>query len=779
MAQAARVFRVFVSSTFTDMKEERNHLHREIFPRLRTLCQRRDARFQAIDLRWGVSAEAGLDQQTIPICLGEIARCQRTTPRPNFIVLLGDRYGWRPLPEAIPATEFQSLVERLDGPEFEELREWYRRDDNAMPPIYGLQVRTGVYEEDETWAAVERRLRALFDKALKRSPKTVADRQKFEQSAVEQEIVAGALTVENAKENVFCFFRHIVGLPHDSSAFNFLDFVKPDPRDMTTWTVDRDSEARVKALKETLRRTLPGNCFQYEVEWTGNDITTAHLEKLGEDVYSSLAGIIESEIAKVEAIDELDQEIGAHADFGAERARIFVGRADIGARITTYLTGMERKPLVVHGAPGSGKSALLAYVAAQAQAASTNSGVFVIRFIGATPDSSDARSMLFSLCRQISREYGADEGGVPLDYRGLVQQLPRCLALATANRPLILILDALDQLPGTDSAWVPGELPPHVSLVLSTLGLDRSDVLKNVPPDSILIPMPSMTVEEGDTLLQQWLIGAGRTLQDSQRGEVLGKFAKDGLPLYLRLAFEEARRWTSFLPVAQTVLSSDIPGVIRALFDRLAAGANHGPLLVARSLGYLAAARNGLTEDELLDLLSPPYDSEVLSEFQARSPKSPAVDRLPVVMWSRLYFDLAPYLRKRAADGTRLMSFYHSQFHEAARQVYLGTPPDGQDFHRRLARYFGSQQLDYMIDDRRIPNLRAVAELPYQQALGELWRELFSTLTDFRFLENKAMTGQQVQRDANGNVTVNYTGIYDLQADFELALQRWPVEAKS
>src|SRR5207249_1118040 len=133
------------------------------------------------------------------------------------------------------------------------------------------------------------------------------------------------------------------------------------------------------------------------------------------------------------------------------------------------------KPLVVHGAPGSGKSALLAYIAEQARAASTNSGIFVIRFIGTTPDSSDARSMLFSLCRQISREYGADEGDVPTDYRGLVQKLPKCLALATADRPLILILDALDQLPGTDSAWLPGELPPYVSLVLSTRGRDRSD----------------------------------------------------------------------------------------------------------------------------------------------------------------------------------------------------------------------------------------------------------------------------------------------------------------
>jgi len=102
MAQAGRNLRIFVSSTFADLKEERNALQERVFPRLRELCMQQGTRFQVIDLRWGVSEEAALDQQTMKICLGEIERCQRTTPRPNFIVLLGDRYGWCPPPPQIP-----------------------------------------------------------------------------------------------------------------------------------------------------------------------------------------------------------------------------------------------------------------------------------------------------------------------------------------------------------------------------------------------------------------------------------------------------------------------------------------------------------------------------------------------------------------------------------------------------------------------------------------------------------------------------------------------------
>jgi hypothetical protein len=101
--------RLFVSSTFTDMKAERDLLQRKVFKRLREKCQELGLRFQAIDLRWGVSEEAGRDNRTMRICLRELKRCQSGGPKPNFLILLGDRYGWCPLPEIIPAALFEKL----------------------------------------------------------------------------------------------------------------------------------------------------------------------------------------------------------------------------------------------------------------------------------------------------------------------------------------------------------------------------------------------------------------------------------------------------------------------------------------------------------------------------------------------------------------------------------------------------------------------------------------------------------------------------------------------
>jgi hypothetical protein len=67
MNQISRTFRIFVSFTFSDVKAERDALQERFFPRLRALCQQHGARFQPIDLRWGVSEEASLDQQAMTL----------------------------------------------------------------------------------------------------------------------------------------------------------------------------------------------------------------------------------------------------------------------------------------------------------------------------------------------------------------------------------------------------------------------------------------------------------------------------------------------------------------------------------------------------------------------------------------------------------------------------------------------------------------------------------------------------------------------------------------
>ena len=765
MTGATRTFRVFVSSTFSDLKAERNALQQRVFPRLRKLCGEHGARFQAIDLRWGVRDEAALDQRTMQICLDEIARSQRTSPRPNFLVLLGDRYGWRPLPAEVPAAEFEAILAATPKPEDRELlTRWYHKDENHRPPQYWLQPRAAGGDrqaEAVSWAQTEEALRAVLRAAVPGVAMGLEQQLKYWASATEQEIVSGAFRVDDAKDHVFCFFRKVADLPDDYTAAEYRD-IDADGR------TDEEAAHKLSTLKDALRRVLRPSSFDYEARWLGSGVSTDHVDQLCADVFASLSRVIQEEIARLKAVADLDREIAAHEVFAGDRGRDFVGRAAILGRVAEHLHGPGRQPLAIIGASGSGKSAVMARALHETRGTAPNAEV-IGRFIGATPASSDARSLLEGLCRQTAAAYGADTA-VAAEYKELVQQWPRLLALATARRPLVVFLDALDQLSDADGgrslAWMPSELPEHVHVVVSAMTGECEAVLRRRLPAENLAMLDSMPVAEGSALLDLWLEGASRGLTAAQRRLVLERFDQsEGSPLYLKLAFEEARRWRS--SDAGPSLRPGIPGVIHDLLDRLSK--DHGGVLVSHGLSLLAAARNGLSEDEMLDLLS--LDAGVFQDFIARAHHTPPEPRLPVVVWSRLFFDLEPYLTERAADNTTLMAFYHRQLREVIAQAYLD---DGvrRERHGLLANYFAEQPL--LDTQTGVPNLRKLSELPFQQTNAEQWDALHATLTDFEFLEAKC-THVAVGREGRGDqARTLYGGVYQLQEDYRFALERFP-----
>lgn len=102
-----RVIRIFISSTFVDMNVERGLLQSRIIPEIKKHCASKGWQFECVDLRWGVSQEAQEQSKTIQICMNEIRHCRDVSPKPNFIVLLGERYGWIPDGSSISATEME------------------------------------------------------------------------------------------------------------------------------------------------------------------------------------------------------------------------------------------------------------------------------------------------------------------------------------------------------------------------------------------------------------------------------------------------------------------------------------------------------------------------------------------------------------------------------------------------------------------------------------------------------------------------------------------------
>jgi WD40 repeat protein len=746
---------VFVSSTFNDLVAERNSLHELVFPRLRALCAGYGAEFQAIDLRWGISEEASFDQATMPICLAEIARCQRVSPRPNFLLILGQRYGWRPAPVEISSKLFADLlaqIERSHGvnePAYGLLTRFYRQDTNAIPATHCLIPRRGAFKAYARWQPIEREIIALLQDAARHLDLALEERLPFGTSATEQETFAGVLKVAEARAHVHVFVRTIDRLPGDRRGRVYLD-------------VDEQGRPEVEAgnrlgrLKDLLHRRIGDHVHEYRARWSARKAPSAP-QRLWRDVHDSLAGVIRQELRRLEHEDSLEREAAVHERFAENWAdpQLFTGRRQILARIDRYLTVMTTRPLTVFGSSGSGKSALMARAAARAREHHPRAEI-VSRFIGVTPDSSDGRALLENLCRQLARTYGDAGRPVPGDYLGLLRDFPERLKLARADRPLFLFIDALDQLSDQNSAhtlnWLPQQLPPYVRLVLSTLPEPAAalPVLRGRYAGDCFIELPGLEPREGRDLLGLWLAADDRTLQPSQRREILQRFSRCPLPLWLKLAEAEARQWRSYDAIPE--LASTVPLLIRRLLARLSQPARHGAMLVSRSLGLIRAAKNGLTETELLDVLS--RDRDFFDRFLQQVNFRPPERRLPFVVWSRLFFDLEPYLTERQADGASLFAFFHRQFGEVVEQAYL-VRAARIERHASLARYFAVQPNQFAQDGGVVFNRRKVSELPYQQRAAGMWGGLTRTLTDLAFIEAKCGAGL----------------IYDLIGDYDAALR--------
>jgi WD40 repeat protein len=766
------VFRIFLSSTFGDFQAEREALRAEVWPRLERYCGARGASFEVVDLRWGVSEADGLSHDTLRICLDEVAHCQKLSPKPNFLMLLGDRYGWRPLPTEIPVEEFDAIFAELagDGEQCDLLNRWYRRDDNAIPPHYRLLPKDA--SQLVGWADAEGKLIALLRSAAQTLGVTKERRERYFLSATHLEIVRGTLAVADADDHIFAFFRKIEGLDAaGSAAARFTDQTGGQP--------DLEASRFRAELRDEIAAVIPAeHCFTYPCRWTGQPdapISTEHIAAFCADIEHSLNELIDREFQAVTG-DALDQEAERHLGFAEDKASTFMGRTTEIEQVLAWaeqaLAADDRvqdaaveiedgddeadedgeqaappgaPPLIVHGPGGVGKSAFMAKATADLEA--QHPGAVVIRrFIGAAPRSIDLYSFLGDLLREIARRYEQPEALPEGNLKVLIDELPARLAWASADMPLILAIDALDQFNASFEArqhqWLPRQLPPHVALLLSVLDGDVMEAASRRFSEAGTLRLPVFSREDGGLLLDA-MLRAGediapqrkRRLTDEQRRTVLDAFDQDGRPLYLALTASIVRRWTSWH--AAEVLPGSIETLIEDIIRRL--HTTHGERIADRALDYLVASRFGVSDEEMRDLLW--QDPDARADFDLRKNKDqPEVTALPPVIWSRIYFELAPYLTAQSIDGALLHRFFHRIIGEEVARLSLAD--DKALVHSRIADYFAQQPLYLGDDANKSPNLRKLMEEPWQRIQAGQLDKAEALLTNFDFAITKCQANR-------------------------------------
>jgi WD40 repeat protein len=688
------------------MHQERDHLVRVVFPELKERCRTRHVQLVDVDLRWGVTEADAEDGKALDICLDEIDGC-----RPYFLGILGHRYGF------VPEGHRHSIT----------AQEIYHGVLHGSVPKQVVDLRKILEEqlEGQTLSSEQK-------DCLVRCYKWDADKHKYllreDVAPADTEIIRSVFECYSIyqKDRSFFFFRSEM-LSRQLAGTRTGDFLEQNPG-------DRDKLESLK--KEIVDAGLP--YFDY-----------ADIEAFGQLVLNTLWTRIDAEAAQApgEERDWLEQEAELHDLFMADRTRRFVGRRDVLDRMHGFCDrGEPPSVLVITGTPGCGKSALMARFTEEALRHHPDR-LILGHFVGASPSSTSLRQMLRRLCTQMNRATGANENA-PEDIKELLELFPELLANAGAQRPLLIIIDAVNQLEQGDHAhsmhWLPQMLPNNVRLVISTLAGDAHDAMRQrrITPQEETVT--GLTAPEIRELAGTYLREIRHEFPNHEVEQDFYRKVEQGNPLYILVALEELRVFGDFEALGSRI--NRLPDNVPALFDQVLERieSDFTPALVGDCMSYIACGRHGMTAEELQTLLrahAPRVDPN------AEAPK------LPDMLWSRLYRSLSAYLFERAG----VIDFFHGQLKEAVGKRYLQEERSRDAAHQAIA--------DYLTRRWREPYARALAELPHQQMRAGNGQALVEILCDLQFIELKCQAAMT----------------YDLVADYESALtvEGVPVESRS
>lgn len=636
-----RAIRVFVSSTFRDMQAERDELVLRVFPELRKRCRERGVIWGEVDLRWGVTDEQSAEGKVLPLCLAEIRRC-----RPYFIGLLGERYGW--VPDDIP----DELIEQ------------------------------------EPWLAEHR-----------------------ERSITELEIIHGVLADPGMSDHAFFYFRdptYIDSLPSQLRP-HFSEIPTPDE-------VERFGADEAQKRADTRRRKLRD--LKCRIRRSGCRCSSGYSspQELGKQVLRDLTELIDRIFQTPPPQDPLDREAAAHEalarTYTPTRTRpgvfsgVYIARQACYSRLDDHVLD-QGLPLVVTGEPGAGKTALLANWVRRHQSAHPDSLV-IAHYVGASPRSTDWEALLRRLMGELGRGLHINVQP-PKEPDALKIAFANSLHVAAHSGRAVIVIDGLGQLEdrggAPDLAWLPPEIPENIRLILSTgPGRPHDELKRRRWPALRVAPLAE---GERARLIKEYLRQYSKRLAWS-RMKRIAKTPQTANPLYLCALLEELRVFGIYEELDQRIdrylAQSTIQELYGEILNRLQEDYERDrPNLVRDAMRHLWAARRGLSEAELLDLLG--KDGKPL----------------PSAHWSPLWLATERSLINRSG----MIGLSHEAFRRAVQDRYVATPDAQRAAHQALAAHFS----DHELSDRKVD------ELPWQLAEARDCSRLYGMLSDPTFFD--------------------------------------------
>ena len=412
----------------------------------------------------------------------------------------------------------------------------------------------------------------------------------------------------------------------DQEAVNYLDLKASGER-------DKQAEKRVQTLHDILASKLnEKNKHNFFVAWQEKGLVPSewmkhadYLESFHNTVIEQVTLLVEKALAKQASTREcmgdrknLCKDVLCHMQHcrrvasvkmrGQEESRESIRKVLLAGRSD------DHSAIIVYGPEGSGKTLLVSKVCHLVTDILGKDTLLVVRYVGLTPMSQSARDLLHCLCCHLSYLLKQDLNLDNLAHETLVAYFTNLLRQFSAgSRQLVIVLDGMENLrvsradPQIKLDWLAAKLPPRVHLLVSyATGQHSRDIFNKLKSrllhmDAVIAvqPLKDKSIEQ---IATDTLSHSKRRLTTTQEQCIVSAVRQEGCPLLAKLYLEEAVEWRSDFEVKKLKLPAQLEAAIERRFDSLEN--KYGRVVVEHIARYICAAHNGLSEVELLDLLS-------------------------------------------------------------------------------------------------------------------------------------------------------------------------------
>jgi len=628
--------RVLFISTFIDFVKEREIFEEVIFPYIKKYAIKEGINIEYIVPGYGISETFYLKQSFIE---DHIKSIKNTIQKYQTfsISLLGQRYGWIPLPYQIDKLLFEDILYHNDIEKRSLLLEWYMLDSNTIPNSYTLKPRVNQTINPDIWTPIEDKLREAINYNAMSNPSGIK-----------------LLSSTNFEVNAISKYQNI---------HNRLCIIKD--------IVEPEGATQVFFKNECL------NKFKHLLRLKCNNIDDVnYYETYTENTISYLKEWVHYLHKTKKVLTPLEKELLEQSKFMLYKLINFFGREEELEMILKYIESTNIQPFLITGEAASGKSSLLAKSITRVEA--KKSFKLIYRFIDGSTYSSFLEDMLLSIFEElhIDIKIKSKEENIEEFYHRI------SIALKNISEDVIIFLDSIDKL--DNLMWLPISLPTNLKIIISLTKKDSSfhyEFIQSKLNYKNILYLNTPNKIEIKQVLSNLLLSESRSLTNFQFDFVLKHILESSYPyIYLKIAFEEIKTWKS------STLHITLPNSLEEMFVQYLKYLNsigHSSTIVNRLLSYLIASEHGLSEEDIIVLLN--NDKEILDESNKNNMYA-INNSLPYSIINRLLLDLQPFLKETMINGEKLINIEQKLIYKIIfEEIYI---KQKIYIHTKLVNYF-------------------------------------------------------------------------------------------